>query len=238
MVHWVNDAIKKINMKILLVEDHEDLAQSLRQSLRAECFEVDLAHDGEKGWYYCQTNAYDLIILDHSLPKKNGQTLCLDIREKGISTPIIFLSGNSETKSKIEALNSGADDYITKPFSFSELMARIRAVLRRPKKIESEVLKIDNVEVDTTLQTVTRGGKDINLTRKEYMLFEYMLKNKGKVLSRSDIMESVWDMNADPFSNTIETHMLNLRKKIESLPGKKIIHTLKGRGYKVDIHSD
>lgn len=224
-------------MKILLVEDHQDLANSLRQSLKAECFEVDCVHTGKEGVYYARTNPYDLVVLDLHLPDTDGINVCKKMRSNGLSAPIIFLSGDAEKENIINGLNAGGDDYITKPFSFSELLARIRAILRRPQHIESEVFSVDNLIVNTTTQRVTRGKDEVSLTRKEYMLLEFLIKNMGRVVSRSEIMEHVWDINADPFSNTIETHMLNLRKKVDFPPHAKLIHTLKGRGYTIEARS-
>jgi DNA-binding response OmpR family regulator len=221
-------------MRILIIEDSKEITNFLKLSLEGEQFVVDVAEDGEKGSFWARTNDYDLIILDNILPKKTGLEVCEEIRKSGKTMPIIVLSVRSETLTKIQLLNAGADDYLIKPFSFEELLARIRALLRRPKVIESEILQIDDLTLDTKKCLVKRGKKEIYLTRKEFMLLEYLLKNSGSVLSRGMIMEHVWDMNVDPFSNTIESHILSLRRKID-LPGKKkLIHTVSGRGYKIN----
>jgi DNA-binding response OmpR family regulator len=222
-------------MRILIIEDSKEITNFLKLSLEGEQFVVDVAEDGERGSFWARTNDYDLIILDNILPKKTGLEVCEEIRKSGKTMPIIVLSVRSETLTKIQLLNAGADDYLIKPFSFEELLARIRALLRRPKVIESEILQVDDLTLDTKKCLVKRGKKEeIYLTRKEFMLLEYLLKNSGSVLSRGMIMEHVWDMNVDPFSNTIESHILSLRRKIDSPGRKKLIHTVSGRGYKID----
>ncbi len=222
-------------MRILIVEDEKDIRDFVAKSLKAESFAVDTAADGEKGSFLARTNDYDLIILDNIMPKKSGLQVCEEIRKDGKTVPILILSVKSETTAKVDLLNAGADDYLTKPFSLDELLARVRALLRRPTQIENEILQIDDLIVDTSRQTVRRGGKDIYLTRKEFALLKYLLKNQGIVLSRGMIMEHVWDMTADPFSNTIESHILSLRRKIDTKGKKKLIHTVPGRGYKIDL---
>lgn len=221
-------------MKILLVEDEPDIVHFLKPALEAECFVVDVATDGNSGLRLAKVNDYDIIILDNMLPERNGIDVCRDIREAGKSVPIIMLSVIANSQTKVELLNAGADDYITKPFSFEELLARIHALLRRPKKVEDEILSIDDLTLDIRRKKVIRKNKEIYLTRKEFMLLEYLLRNKGIVLSRGMIMEHVWDMNADPFSNTIESHILSLRKKIKAHGGKKLIFTVPGRGYRIE----
>jgi DNA-binding response OmpR family regulator len=208
-------------MRILIVEDEEGIASFLKAGLESEYFAVDVAEDGERGSYLARTNEYDIIILDNMLPKKEGAEVCDDIRKSGKTTPIIMLSARSELGIKVELLNKGADDYLTKPFSLEELIARIRALLRRPTTLSSEILQVDDLIMDTKKHVTTREGKEIYLTKKEFMLLELLMKHKGSVVSRGSIMEHVWDMNVDPFSNTIESHILNIRKKIFS-KGKKI----------------
>lgn len=222
-------------MRILVVEDDNGIQNAVKNSLEAECFSIDVASNGEHGSFLGRTNDYDLIILDYVLPMKNGSEVCKEIRAAGKHTPIIMLTVQSEIKTKVNLLNLGADDYITKPFSFDELIARIHAVLRRPASIEGDILQVADLCLDLKKHRVLRGIKDLYLTRKEYELLEYLVRNRGNVLSRAMIMEHVWDMNADPFSNTLETHILNLRKKIDAASKIKLIHTVPGRGYKVDI---
>jgi DNA-binding response OmpR family regulator len=222
-------------MRILVIDDDELLVESLRTSLETESYAVDCAFDGERGSFLARTCDYDIIILDNILPKKSGLKVCEELRNLDIPTPIIMLSVKNDSISKTTLLNSGADDYLTKPFSFKELQARIKAVLRRPKVMKSDILKIDNLIVDTAKQQAKRGKTIIYLTRKEFSLLEYLLRQKGNVVSRGMIMEHVWNIDTDPFSNTIEAHILNLRKKIESPKQKKLIHNVPGRGYKIDI---
>ncbi len=221
-------------MRLLIVEDEKEILNFIKKSLEAEHFVVDAASDGEKGSYLARTNDYDLIVLDNVMPKKNGLEVCREVRRDGRSVPILILSVKSETTTKVDLLNAGADDYLTKPFSLDELLARIKALLRRPKQIENEILQVDDLILDSSKGTVKRGNQDIYLTRKEFTLLKYLMKNQGIVLSRSMIMEHVWDMSADPFSNTIESHILSLRKKIDAKGKKKLIHTVPGRGYKFD----
>lgn len=220
-------------MRLLVIEDNADIIDYLKPSLKAEGFTIDTASDGQTGSYMARTNGYDLIILDNILPGKNGLEVCKEIREEGNDVPILLLSVRSEIEAKVKLLNAGADDYITKPFSFGELLARIRALLRRPKTIEGSVLTIDGVVIDIVGHTVKYGQKEIKLTPKEFSLLEYLMKNRGKVLTRGTIMEHVWDSDVDPFSNTIETHILNLRRKIRHVCKKDYICTIPGVGYKV-----
>jgi DNA-binding response OmpR family regulator len=183
-----------------------------------------------------KTNHYDLIILDYMMPKQNGLETLKEIRKDKVESYIIALTVKSELKDKSSLFNAGADDYLSKPFLFEELLLRIKAVSKRPPLKDEKILSLDNLKMDLSSQEVYRGKRKIYLTRKEFCLLEYFLNNINKVLSRALILENVWDINADPFSNTIESHVLNLRKKIES-PGKtKLIHTVAGRGYKMSLN--
>lgn len=202
-------------------------------ALKAVNFAVDSAQDGERGCFLALTNDYDLIILDCNLPKLSGQEIIKKLRADGRETPILVLTVQTEVNNKVDLLNLGADDYLTKPFAISELLARIKAILRRPKNISGEVLKIADLELDADKFLLTKGGSRIKLSSKEFSLLEYLLANKGRVLPRQEIMEHVWDENADPFSNTIEVHIMKLRRKIES-PGQQLIFTFSNRGYKID----
>lgn len=224
-------------MRILVIEDEEGIASFLKSGLESEYFAVDIAEDGEQGSYLAQTNEYDMIILDNNLPKKNGGEVCKEIRASGKTTPIIMLSAVSALGVKVDLLNKGADDYLTKPFSLDELLARIRALLRRPATFTAEILAADDLTLDTKQHVVKRGDKEIYLTRKEFMLLELLMKKKGSVVTRGNIMEHVWDMHVDPFSNTIDSHILNVRKKIASDGKKDLIYTLPGIGYKIDINA-
>jgi len=219
-------------MRILLIEDDMSIRNVLRLGLEAESFAVDEADDGEKGSYLARVNQYDLIILDNVLPKKMAKQVCTEIREQNIHTPIILLSAKSDILSKVALLNCGADDYLTKPFSFEELKARIKTLLRRPHQIEGVILRYGNITLNKDTHEVIRGGKRVYFTRKEFSLLELLMKNFGKIVTRTDMMEHVWDINADPFSNTVESHILSVRKKIGD-GHKRIICNVPGRGYKM-----
>ncbi|MEK7095498.1 MAG: response regulator transcription factor [Patescibacteria group bacterium] len=222
-------------MKILIIEDDPDIADLLNESLRFEGFVVDLAFDGHEGSFMARTNTYDLIIIDYSIPRKDGLIVCSEIRSLGLTMPIIFLSATGDTKTKISALERGADDYLTKPFAFDELKARIRAITRRPRKIESTVLSVGELTIDTEKQSAYRDGTPIYLTRKEYCLLEYLMRNPGIILSRSMIMEHVWNAGSDPFSNTVEAHILNLRRKVNLGNKQELIRNIPGRGYVIEV---
>jgi two-component system copper resistance phosphate regulon response regulator CusR len=222
-------------MRILVVEDDPDVRQFLVASLESESYAVDVAVDGEVGSYLARTNDYDIAILDLILPKKDGNLICREVRAAGRTFPILMLSVNNVAREKANLLNHGADDYLTKPFSYVELIARIRALMRRPHKVETNILKVDDLEMDTLKQHIQRGKRTIYLTRKEFSLLEYLLHHSGNVVSRGMIKEHVWNGDGDPFSNTIEAHVLNIRKKIDMPNRPKLIHTVPGRGYKIDV---
>ena len=221
-------------MKILIVEDDISIRNVLRLSLESKGFTIDEAEDGDIGSYLARTNSYDVILLDNVLPKKMGGHICKEIREAGKTTPIIVLSGKQEVLTKVQLLTLGADDYITKPFSFEELLARIQAVLRRPRDIEKPILKIKDIEINFSAQIIKRKNKEIYLTRKEFSLLEFLARNKDSVVSRGQILEHVWDMTVDPFSNTIETHIMNLRRKLKDTK-RTLISSFPGRGYKINL---
>lgn len=222
-------------MKILIVEDDNELGAVLKLSLERECFAVDHYNDGESGSYAARTNEYDLILLDHMLPNVTGGNICEELRARKITTPIIMLTHKNDTRLKVECLSNGADDYVCKPFSFEELLARIRALLRRPKGMGDAVLSCGSLSLDTQRHIIKRGNRRIDLTRKEYALLEYLLRNKERVVSRGMILEHVWDSTGDLFSNSIEVHIGTLRRKIESADEPRILHTVTGRGYKIDM---
>lgn len=223
-------------MRILLVEDEKKIAALLVKALKSEGFNVDHISDGEEGSYAARTNEYDLIILDYQLPNKNGLEICSEIRTANITIPILVLSIVDESSIKTEFLNSGADDYVTKPFSFDEILARIHALLRRPELIAEEILIIDDITLDSRRHTVKRDNKEITLTTKEFSLLEYLMRNEGFTLSKGKLLEHVWDMNVNPFSNTIETHIRTLRKKLNQKNSKHLIKTISGRGYKMSLY--
>lgn len=219
-------------MRILVIEDNEDIRELLKIGLEAEMFSVDMAEDGELGSYLARTNDHDLILLDNVLPKKTGVQVCREIREAGKHMPIILMSIKSGTEEKIRLLNTGADDYIAKPFSFRELLARIHAVLRRPQTQLPENIESGDIVLNSRTHEVTRGNEHVYLTRKEYSLLELLIRHSGEVVSRGTIMEHVWDLDGNPFSNTIETHVFNLRKKLEKNK-ERLIWNVPGRGYKL-----
>jgi DNA-binding response OmpR family regulator len=218
-------------MRILIVEDDTNMQGALASTLKSACFVVDTASDGEQGSYLARTNEYDLAIFDYMLPKKDGCQLCTEIRSAGKGFPILMLSVKDHSHEKALLLNHGADDYLAKPFSIDEFMARVRALLRRPKLLQSPIINIGRLTIDSDRQFVRCGSKMIYLTRKEFSLLEYLAKHKDMVVSRGMIMEHVWDIGSDPFSNTIEAHIVNLRKKLGQQ--RKLISTVPGRGYRL-----
>lgn len=222
-------------MKILVVEDEPTLNTFLVQALKSENHAVDSARDGEDGSFLARTNEYDVILMDYLLPGINGQEVIKEIRGEQIETPIIMLTVRSEIEDKVDAFALGADDYLTKPFSMAELSARINALSRRPKREKTEkILSCGQISLNPDNFTVTFRDKEILLTSKEFSFLQFLIRNQGKILSRAKILEGVWDMNGDPFSNTIEMHILKLRKKLGDKK-QKIISTFPGRGYKLEI---
>lgn len=222
-------------MRILIIEDDNDFRETLKISLQAESFVVDTADNGESGSYTARTNHYNLIVLDYLLPKKNGDKVCQELRSANIKTPILAMSVKTDVSDKVLLLDNGADDYICKPFAFSELMARIRTLMRRPYETQQPTMVLDDLTIDTETKEVHRSGNPVYLTRKEYMLLECMTRKCGKIVTRAEIVEEVWDNEANPFSNTIETHIRNLRRKLNKTgSNRQYIHTIPGRGYKVD----
>ena len=232
LVDYIVKIINYINMKILIVEDDRSIRNVLKMGLESEGYIVDEAEDGESGSYLARINPYGLIILDIVMPKKSGTEVCRELREYNIDTPILMLTSKSDVLTKIQLLNIGADDYITKPFSFEELIARIKAVSRRPSAIEDDILRNGNITLNVNTQEVLRNKKKVYLTRKEILLLELFMKNKDKVVSRASIMEHVWETDMNPFSNTIEAHILSLRKKIGDAK-KNLIRSVPGRGYRM-----
>ena len=220
-------------MKILIIDDDVDLVGFMKASLENNQYTVDTAYDGKTGSFIARTNTYDLIIIDYSLPDKTGLMVCSEIRSSGSNSAILFLSTNYTVNNKVDCLEAGADDYMTKPFSFEELNARIKAITRRPRKIESTNISCRNIYIDTKKKSVMKDDKNIYLTRTEYDILEFFMKNKDMVLSRGMIMEHVWNAEIDPFSNTVEAHIANIRRKISTIPEDKneIIKNIAGRGY-------
>jgi len=221
-------------MRLLLIEDDKDIIHLLSIALKSLCFAVDTAQDGGTGLNLALSNRYDLIITDYNLPILNGREIIESIRSENKSTPILVLSVRSEIDDRVDLLNLGADDYLTKPFTLSELLARIKALLRRPQNIKNKILKIGDIELFPDRFVATKNGQPLYLSSKEFALLQYLIENKGEILSRQEIMGHVWDDEADPFSNTIEVHIMNLRKKIGDA-GHPLIFTYSNRGYKIAL---
>lgn len=219
-------------MRILIVEDEKKVARFIQQGLEEERYTVDVAHDGERGLALAEADHYDLIVLDIMLPKKNGIEVTRELRSKGKTTPILMLTAKTATEDKVAGLDSGADDYLTKPFAFAELLARIRSLLRRgAKEKPATLLTIADLELDTVSHKAKRKGQMIELTAKEYSLLEYLIRNKDRVLSRTVISEHIWDYNFDTGTNLIDVYVNHLRNKIDLGFEKKLIHTVRGVGY-------
>ncbi len=221
-------------MKVLIIEDDRQVAEAVKLGLTAKSHVVDIANDGVDGSFLGRSYTYDAILLDYSLPKKDGLAVCREIRAAGRSTPILFLSVMGDVHTKIAAFEQGADDYITKPFSFSELSARLNAVARRPSELKPTLLTVDNLTLHVEKQTVARAETPIHLTRKEFNLLKYLMMHVGVIMSRSLIMEYVWTAESDPFSNTVEAHIRNIRKKLTTKKQPDLILNLPGRGYVID----
>ncbi|OGK37818.1 DNA-binding response regulator [Candidatus Roizmanbacteria bacterium RIFCSPHIGHO2_12_FULL_41_11] len=220
-------------MRILLIEDEKRLSHFIKKGLTENGFAVDQAFDGEEGLYLAQYESYDVIIMDVMLPKMNGIEMCQKLRTLKKETPILILTAKSEVEDKIKGLDSGADDYLTKPFEFAELKARINALLRRSYRQVSNNLAIDNFEVNTSKHTVFRNKKPIKLTPKEFAILELLLRQKHEVVTRTQIIEHVWDYNFESLSNVVDVFMGTLRKKIDKGEKVKLIHTLHGVGYMI-----
>jgi len=222
-------------MKILIIDDEQAIVEFLRQGLEARLFNVETASDGERGAFLARTGNYDLVLLDNVLPKLSGPEVLEEIRREERHLPVIMMSVKTDITDKKECFRGGADDYLTKPFLFDELLLRIEAILRRPAKTVSEILRIDDLMLNSHSKVVRRAGREIYLTRREFSLLEYLLRNRGRILSRQEILEHVWDYDSDPFSNSIETHVASLRRKIRRRGGRDLIHTFVGRGYKLAL---
>ena len=216
-------------MRTLVIEDEHKIAQSIKKGLEQEGMAVDLAFSGNDGFDLASTEDYDLIILDLLLPKIGGLEICRKLREKNIHTPILMLTAKGQVQDKIVGLDSGADDYLVKPFAFEELLARIRAISRRPKQNIGSNLTFDNLTLNTLSYQVKRGSHEIRLSSKEYSLLEYLLRHPNQVLSKDQIISHIWDYDSDILPNTVEVYIGYLRKKV----GSDLIHTIRGFGYKL-----
>jgi heavy metal response regulator len=217
-------------MRLLLVEDEKNVAAFIRKGLEEEFYTVDVAEDGASGCAMAEANSYDLLILDLMLPEMSGMEICRRLRRKGVKTPVLMLTAVDSVSSKVQGLESGADDYLTKPFAFSELVARVKALLRRYGDSVSE-LSLEDLKIDLLARRVFRGRTEIQLTPKEFSLLEYLLRNKGRVLSRTQIIENVWGYTFDPSTNVIDVHIKSIREKVDENFPKRLIHTVRGVGY-------
>lgn len=220
-------------MRILVVEDERRLSNIIKKGLEEDGFAIDQAFDGEEGQYLAESEQYDLIVLDVQLPKIDGLTLCKNVRRKHVKAPIFMLTAKSTTEDKVAGLDSGADDYLTKPFSFVEFRSRVHALIRRSHQDISPVLCVEGLELDPLKHLVTRNGKAIMLTPKEFSILELLLRHKGDVVSRTMIIDHVWDYNFNGMSNVVDVFVASLRKKVEAGHNKGLIQTIHGVGYKV-----
>ncbi len=217
-------------MKILIVEDNQRLAGYIKKALEQKSYSVDCVYDGESGERRAEFGEYDAVILDVMLPKKDGVSVCRDLRERDVNLPIIMLTAKGELDDKIDGLDSGADDYLVKPFELNELLARIRALLRRPKEKKAEILIAKDIVIDNAKHNITKKGETLSLTLKEYAVLEYLIRNKNQVLTRDQILEHCWDFAFDSFSNIVDVYIKQLRKKLSS-NNEKYIKTIRGVGY-------
>lgn len=222
-------------MKLLIIEDEVKTGEYLKQGLMESGYLVDLVHNGLDGYHIAMMDSYDLIVLDVMLPDINGWKIVESLRAAQKNTKIILLSALGTTEDRIKGLNLGADDYLVKPFSFAELLARIKSLLRRDNPVIHNILEISDLEMDLLKHSVSRMGKKIDLTQKEFLLLEYMLQHQGEVLPRSLIASQVWDMNFDSDTNVVDVAIRRLRNKIDTPYEQKLIHTIRGMGYKLDI---
>lgn len=218
-------------MRILIVEDTEKLAGYMKEMLEIEGFAVDMVHDGETGYTRGLSGEYDLLVVDVMLPKKNGVDMVKELRDHDIMIPIIMATAKDELEEKVEGLDSGADDYLVKPFEMKELIARVRALLRRPRLIVSERLSLNGITLDVDTHTVTKGNKEISLTLKEYAILEYLMRNQNRVISRDDLLVHCWDFAYDAMSNIVDVYIKKLREKMGD-KDETYISTIRGVGYK------
>jgi len=218
-------------VRILVVEDQVRVAGFIAKGLREKAYAVDVARDGEQALYQASVNEYDLVILDVMLPVRDGHSVCRELRAAGFRAPILMLTARDSVDDRVAGLDSGADDYLTKPFDFKELLARLRALLRRSTTLRPPVARVADLTLDTGSHAVTRAGKTVGLTAKEYALLEFLVLNEGRVVGRERIAQHVWDESFDPFSNIIDVYVKRLRNKLDTGYGQRLIHTRRGEGY-------
>ncbi|MEM9021717.1 MAG: response regulator transcription factor [Planctomycetota bacterium] len=219
-------------MRILVVEDSPKMAGALEMGLSEHGFAVDVSHSGFDGEEMAANNSYDCLVLDLMLPDQDGLAVCKNLRRRGIKTPILMLTALSGTSDKVSGLDSGADDYLVKPFDFDELVARLRALMRRNTDIEAAVLRYADLELNLGKRSAVRQGQAVRLTQREFALLEYLMRHPDRVLTRATIGQRVWDMNFDPFSNVIDVYISNLRRKLDKPFDQPLIHTVVGAGYR------
>jgi DNA-binding response OmpR family regulator len=223
-------------MRILVIEDEHKIANAIKQGLILENYAVDVEYDADSGLGSALSESYDVMVIDRMLPGSlDGLEICRQVREAGIHTPILLLTAKDQIKDRVEGLNSGADDYLIKPFSFEELLARLRALMRRPEKVQPNTLKVDDLTLDTVSYEVKRAGKTVDLSAKEFALLEYMMRNSGQVLTKDNIISHVWDFDADVLPNTVEVYVGYLRNKIDKPFKRSLLHTNRGFGYVLGI---
>lgn len=224
-------------MRILLIEDEHKIAAAIRTGLVQEKYAVDVEYDADSGLGAALSEPYDLMIIDRMLPgTKDGIAICKELREANIHTPILMLTAKDQVRDRVDGLNAGADDYLVKPFSFEELLARIRALLRRPKQTQDNVLKVGDLSLDTINYSVRRGQKQLQLSAKEFALLEYMMRNNNRVLPKDTIIAHVWDFDADILPNTVEVYIGYLRNKVDKpFRAPPLIHTQRGFGYRIGV---
>lgn len=220
-------------MRILVVEDEVKIAKVIETALKRESHAVDTVHDGSEGLSMAETEPYDLVVLDRMLPGINGLSIVKQLRQKNVYVPILLLTALGTTEDKTTGLDSGADDYLVKPFAIDELLARVRALLRRPPQAQPNTLTVSNLTLDQQTKKVTRDSKEIALTAKEFALLEYLMRHSGQTLSKQTLIEHVWDFDADILPNNVEAYIKQLRKKIDKPFRKSLIHTVRGFGYKL-----
>ncbi len=222
-------------MRILLVEDDRQHAAIIARGLRKHAFAVDVASDGDEALFLAQTNEYDVLVLDVMLPKRDGFDVCRKLREGGSDVPVMMLTARDAVEDRIAGLETGADDYLTKPFDFAEFIARIRALLRRPRRYEAPVLRVGDLSIDTGARTARRRDREIVLTSKEFALLEFLARNAGRVVGRAEISEHVWDNSYDAFSNVIDVFIRRLRRKVDDGEEQRLLHTRRGAGYVLSV---
>jgi DNA-binding response OmpR family regulator len=222
-------------MRVLLVEDDRKAAKLLAKGLHEEGFVVDVAPTGEAGEEQAFVNEYDVIVLDWLLPGKDGLAVCQSLRARDITTPILMLTARHSLADRVSGLTTGADDYLTKPFAFAELLARIRALLRRARIARPPILRVTDLTLDPASRRVTRGGVKIGLTSKEYTILEVLMQNAGETVSRTRLVERVWDEASEVLDNLVDVHVSHLRKKIDRTPGPSLIQTVRGFGYRLGV---